>query len=90
MATLALDKTMSESNAGADLRAGAAVWSRISAFCSAVAGSKSRVSDTHASKAYIECDLAGLNDETLLDLGLDPAVARHGRSNADPLARFYF
>ena len=33
-----------------------------------------------------DTDLAGLNDETLLDLGIDPARSRAGR--ADPLLRF--
>ena len=40
-----------------------------------------------------EASLADLNDETLLDLGFDPASIRqnHGLaySSSDPLARFY-
>ena len=43
--------------------------------------------EARARKAQSQVDgyLATLNDETLIDLGLDPASVRHG----DPLNRFY-
>ena len=34
--------------------------------------------------------LADLNDETLLDLGVDPASFRHMPTPADPKARIYY
>lgn len=37
-----------------------------------------------------EGSLADLNDETLLDLGVDPASFRHMPTLADPKARIYY
>lgn len=62
-------------------------WSRLAALAATIFGHKA--SGIRASAGHIDGDLSGLNDETLLDLGLDPASVRHPIGHADPRARFY-
>ena len=38
----------------------------------------------------VEGSLADLNDETLLDLGFDPATFRNAPALTDPIARLYY
>lgn len=81
MSSLTLNSTAAEA---ADRRAHPSVTDRLSALYH-------RIVDTcpmHVEAS--EASLADLNDETLLDLGVDPASFRHFPALADPKARIYY
>lgn len=80
MTTLTLDTSTAHSVEGVAPKAGISLSSRISAAYQGYIAARSRRAQTQ-----VEGYLASLNDETLIDLGLDPAAVRHG----DPLKRFY-
>ena len=85
MASLTLDGTASASDESTS--AVAAPWSRLAKLAVTVFGRKT--SEKPASGGHIDGDLSGLNDETLIDLGLDPASYRHPVAHMDPRDRFY-
>ena len=80
MATLILGSSAAHDAEAAAPKVGAGLAGWLSAAFQAIVSAKTR-------KAQIQVDgyLSSLNDETLIDLGLDPASVRQG----DPLKRFY-
>lgn len=78
MATLILDSVTSTSAHGTVDKTEASGW--FASFFKAMIDARAR-----KAQAQVDGYLASLNDETLIDLGLDPASVRHG----DPLNRFY-
>lgn len=84
MATLFLDSSSSSVAHGADRAApaGRSLGARLSAFFTACIEGRAR-----RAQAQVDGYLASLNDETLIDLGLDPVVVR--RPGVDVTNRFY-
>ena len=79
MTTLTLDSSVSHSVETTAPKAGRTFSNWLTALHQAIVAAKTRKAQTQ-----IDAYLASLNDETLIDLGLDPASVRHG----DPMHRF--
>ncbi len=79
MATLTLDADASHSNE-AVAAFGPSLASRLVGICKSMFSAKSAKGEV-----FVDGDLSTLNDETLIDLGFDPASVRH----SNPLQRFY-
>jgi phospholipase/lecithinase/hemolysin len=80
MTTLTHDTSAAHAAEGVAPKAGLSLSHRISAAYHGIIETRTRRAQTQVN-GY----LSSLNDETLIDLGLDPAAVRHG----DPLKRFY-
>jgi hypothetical protein len=80
MTTLTYTPTAIRADEAVAPKAGHTLSSRLSGFVQAIVDAKAR-----KAQAQVDGYLASLNDETLLDLGLDPASVRHG----NPLVRFH-
>ena len=89
MNTLALDDTTFDDRSAAARETtptvDRSVKSRLAALYQRIA--QGRAHDQ--TYAIAEAALADLNDETLIDLGFDPASVRHTFVGADPMAKFF-
>ncbi len=83
MAVLVLDRDADRLAGGTTQTVTPTLAGRLTAFCANLWQARSGRPELR-----IDGDLAVLNDETLLDLGLDPASVRQAR--IDPLMRYIF
>lgn len=82
MASLTLNPSVSQPSAGTEPAVPRPLADRVSALVDRIVTARARRAQTQ-----VDGYLASLNDETLIDLGLDPAAVRH--PGADPLLRFH-